>query len=53
MHDVPQIPDLIAAFDLLGVFANGLLGGAVARRYQLDPVGFCVLAVVCSILVLT
>jgi uncharacterized membrane protein YeiH len=47
--DVPQIPDLIAFFDLLGVLANGLLGGAVARRYQLDPVGFTVLAVVSAL----
>lgn len=49
MPDVPEIPDLIAFFDLLGVFANGLLGGAVARRYQLDPVGFSVLAVVSAL----
>lgn len=49
MPDVPQIPDLIAAFDLLGVFANGLLGGAVARRHQLDPVGFSVLAIISAL----
>jgi uncharacterized membrane protein YeiH len=47
--DVPQIPDLIAFFDLLGVLANGLLGGAVARRYQLDPVGFTVLAIISAL----
>lgn len=49
MPDVPQIPDLIAFFDLLGVLANGLLGGAVARRYQLDPVGFTVLAIISAL----
>lgn len=49
MPDIEQIPDLLAFFDLLGVFANGLLGGAVARRYQLDPVGFSVLAVVSAL----
>lgn len=40
------VPDIIRFLDLLGVLANGLLGGAVARRYNLDPVGFTVLAII-------
>lgn len=49
MPDIPEIPDLIGFFDLLGVFANGLLGGAVARRHHLDPVGFSVLAIISAL----
>lgn len=45
----PEIPDVIRLLDLLGVLANGLLGGAVARRFQLDPVGFTVLAIVSAL----
>ena len=30
--------------DLAGVLANGVLGGAVARRLRMDPIGFLVLA---------
>lgn len=40
---------LLRAADLTGVFANGLLGGAIARREQLDPVGFAVLAILSSL----
>lgn len=32
--------------DLAGVFANGFIGGAVARRLRFDVVGFVVLAVI-------
>lgn len=32
--------------DVAAVFANAILGGAVARRLNLDPVGFAVLGVV-------
>lgn len=49
MPEIPHIPDLIAFLDLLGVFANGLLGGAVARRHGLDPVGFAVLAIISAL----
>lgn len=42
--DVP-VTDLFRALDLTGVFANALLGGVIARREKLDPVGFAVLAV--------
>lgn len=43
------VPDIIRLLDLLGVLANGLLGGAVARRFNLDPVGFTVLAIVSAL----
>lgn len=41
-----SVPELLRALDLTGVFANALLGGAVARSHGLDPVGFAVLAIV-------
>jgi uncharacterized membrane protein YeiH len=44
VSDVP-VTDLFRALDLTGVFANALLGGVIARRERLDPVGFAVLAV--------
>src|SRR3954453_6282727 len=37
--------DLFFALDLTGVFANALLGGVIARRERLDPIGFAALAV--------
>lgn len=40
---------LITAIELVGVFANALLGAAVARRHRLDPIGFIVLAVVSAL----
>ncbi|WP_040801855.1 trimeric intracellular cation channel family protein [Nocardia higoensis] len=43
---VVSVPDLMRVLDLTGVLANGLLGGAVARRMRLDPIGFGVLAIV-------
>lgn len=39
------LSDLLRALDLTGVFANATLGGVIARRAKLDPVGFAVLAV--------
>jgi uncharacterized membrane protein YeiH len=39
------IPGLLRALDLLGVLANALLGGVVARQHRLDPVGFGALAI--------
>ncbi|MGN6524073.1 MAG: trimeric intracellular cation channel family protein [Actinomycetes bacterium] len=33
------------AIDLAGVFANAVLGGVLARRERLDPVGFAALAI--------
>lgn len=41
-----SVPDLVRVLDLTGVFANALLGGAVARRHGFDPVGFAALAIV-------
>ena len=41
-----SVPDLLATLDLTGVFANALLGGAVARSHGFDPVGFAALAIV-------
>lgn len=49
MPDPASFPDLLSFFDLLGVLANGLLGGAIARRSRLDPVGFTVLAIVSAL----
>jgi uncharacterized membrane protein YeiH len=40
---------LLRGADLMGVFANGLLGGAIARKERLDPVGFAVLAILSSL----
>lgn len=39
------VTDLFRALDLTGVFANAVLGGVIAHREKLDPVGFAVLAV--------
>ncbi len=41
--------NLINSIDLVGVFAMGLLGGAIARSERLDPVGFAVLAILSSL----
>jgi uncharacterized membrane protein YeiH len=38
------VTDLVRALDLTGVFANAVLGGVIARREKLDPVGFATLA---------
>lgn len=43
---VVPVPELLRALDLTGVFANALLGGAVARSHGLYPIGFAVLAIV-------
>ena len=50
MHDATEVSsaELNEAFrvlDLTGVFANALLGGVIARRERLDPIGFATLAV--------
>ncbi len=39
------VTELFRSLDLSGVFANAVLGGVIARRMKLDPVGFVVLAV--------
>lgn len=38
--------DLFRLVDVFGVLANGLLGGAIARKLDFDAVGFVVIAVV-------
>lgn len=38
------VTDLLRAVDLTGVLANAVLGGVIARRSKLDPVGFATLA---------
>lgn len=39
------ITETFRAIDLTGVFANAILGGVLARRERLDPVGFAALAI--------
>ena len=39
------VGEALRVIDLVGVAANALLGGAVARRHNLDPIGFAVLAI--------
>jgi uncharacterized membrane protein YeiH len=39
------VTELLRGLDLSGVFANAVLGGVIARRAKLDPVGYAVLAV--------
>ncbi len=45
---VPEstVLEALRVVDLVGVLANALLGGVVARAARLDPVGFAVLAIV-------
>lgn len=43
--DDGAVGDLLRALDLVGVLANALVGGVIARQEKLDPVGFVVLAV--------
>ncbi|MFC8500780.1 trimeric intracellular cation channel family protein [Pedococcus sp. NPDC057267] len=39
------VDDVFRVLDLAGVFANAVLGGVIARRERLDPIGFATLAV--------
>ena len=39
------IPELLRVLDLLGVLANAILGGGIARQHRLDPIGFASLAI--------
>lgn len=39
------VTQVFRVLDLSGVFANALLGGLIARRESLDPIGFATLAV--------
>ncbi|RIJ78115.1 trimeric intracellular cation channel family protein [Nakamurella silvestris] len=38
------VSDVLRVLDLAGVFGNAVLGGVIARRERLDPVGFATLA---------
>lgn len=40
-----ELNEAFRILDLTGVFANALLGGVIARRERLDPIGFATLAV--------
>ncbi len=40
-----NLEEVFRALDLTGVFANALLGGVIARRLRMDPVGFASLAI--------
>lgn len=42
---VDGVSDVLRILDLSGVFANAVLGGVIARRERLDPIGFATLAV--------
>ena len=39
------LSDVFRVIDLTGVFANAALGGVIARKERLDPIGFGVLAI--------
>lgn len=39
------LSDVFRVIDLTGVFANATLGGVIARKERLDPIGFAVLAI--------
>ncbi|HZK04921.1 MAG TPA: trimeric intracellular cation channel family protein [Actinomycetaceae bacterium] len=43
------LPELFRALDLIGIMLNGVLGGAVAREYKMDIVGFGSLAIVSAL----
>ena len=40
-----ELSELFRILDLTGVFMNALLGGVIARRERLDPIGYATLAV--------
>lgn len=40
-----KVDGVLRFLDLTGVFANAVLGGVIARREKLDPIGFATLAV--------
>lgn len=39
------LSDVFRAIDLTGVFANAALGGVIARKERLDPIGFATMAI--------
>lgn len=44
-----DLGDIIRIVDLVGVAVNGLLGGEIARRERLDPIGFAVLGILSAL----
>lgn len=44
-----QLTEIFVVIDLIGVLLNGILGGRLARTKGFDFVGFCVLAIMCSL----
>ncbi|ROR93046.1 trimeric intracellular cation channel family protein [Nocardioides aurantiacus] len=42
--DDQAVSEIFRVLDLTGVLANAVLGGVIARRERLDPIGFVVLA---------
>lgn len=48
MHELFDPNQVFRIVDIAAVVANGLLGGAVARAFRFDIVGFLLLAVACG-----
>ena len=48
MHEFFDPDQVFRIVDIAAVVANGLLGGAVARAFRFDIVGFLLLAVACG-----
>lgn len=48
MHELFDPEQVFRIVDIAAVVANGLLGGAVARAFRFDIVGFLLLAVACG-----
>ena len=48
MHELFDPDQVFRIVDIAAVVANGLLGGAVARAFRFDIVGFLLLAVACG-----
>lgn len=44
-----DLADIVRVVDLVGVAVNGLLGGEIARRERLDPIGFAVLGILSAL----
>lgn len=47
-HEILDPDQVFRIVDIAAVVANGLLGGAVARAFRFDIVGFLLLAIACS-----
>ena len=53
LFDHPQVKAnsvvLLHSLEFIGIFANAMVGAAVARRHRLDPLGFAVLAILTAL----